>query len=113
MTEEQRNDIFSKVLKFILATNYYYQIIDEVKETAFYRQNLKFHINQVEKELDKLQKQEAITEFYKIADSEKYLNNHELHDEFFKTLCTMPVGGLELFMIDFVTKYSKENENIC
>lgn len=99
------NDRFSKLLKFLLATNYYYQIIDEIKETEFYRQRLKFLINQVESELDHIHKNPKIKEFYKIADDKLYNNNLDLHTYFFEKLTSLSSSMVEQFMIEFLEKH--------
>lgn len=36
MSSENKNDIYSKILKYKLAVNYFYTIIDEVKNTTIY-----------------------------------------------------------------------------
>ena len=99
----------SRVLKFILASNYFYNILDDVKGTVFYKQELKYHLNKTEQALDKIHKTEAMREFFAIADPEKYLNNLELHEAFFEKLIEMNVTELEEFMINFV-KPKKENK---
>lgn len=106
----KENDIKSKVVKFILATNYFYTIVDEIKETNYYKQKVKNLLNQLETELDKIQKSENIKHFYKLANEEIYNNNLELHLMFFELLPKLSSEMLEQFMIDFIKKYELQNE---
>ena len=87
-----KEKIFDSILKYLLSTNYYYTIVDGIKETRFYSQRLKMLLNQLEKEMDRLQKNEGISEFYKIADQERYMHNLDVHEDFFKKLCEMPAS---------------------
>lgn len=83
MATDKEMDLYERVLKSILATNYYYQILDGLVGTSLYRQKLKNLLKQVEAELDQAQKHEAVRTFYRMADHEIHLNNVELHEEFF------------------------------
>ena len=100
-----KEKLFDSILKYLLSTNYYYTIVDGIKETRFYSQRLKMLLNQLEKEMDRLQKNEGISEFYKIADQERYMHNLDVHEDFFKKLCEMPAGTIEKFMEDFTNGY--------
>lgn len=104
------NDVYSRIVKFLLATNYYYTIIDEVKETEYYRQKLKSLINQVEKELDAIHKCKDLKLFYEMADEKLHLNNLDLHTMFFNKICRMSSSMLEAFMIEFLEKHSLPDE---
>ena len=66
----------SVILKFILATNYYYTIVDELKESHLYSKNLKFHLNQLVKEMDKVQKTDTISKFFDMAEPDLLQNNY-------------------------------------
>ena len=98
----------SDILKFILATNYYYTIVDELKETHLYSKNLKFHLNQLVKEMDKLQKTDTISKFFDMAEPDLLQNNYELHTLFFETLSKKSSSEVESFMIDFIEKNKKD-----
>ena len=105
MSSENKNDIYSKILKYKLAVNYFYTIIDEVKNTTIYKQKIKNLLNNLEQELDKQQKEELFIRFYELTSSTTDLQeNLKLHDYFFNKLSSMPVQEIEEFMIDFVTK---------
>ena len=98
----------SVILKFILATNYYYTIVDELKETHLYSKNLKFHLNQLVKEMDKLKKTDTISKFFDMAEPDLLQNNYELHTLFFETLSKKSSSEVESFMIDFIEKNKKD-----
>ena len=100
----------SVILKFILATNYYYTIVDELKESHLYNKNLKFHLNQLVKEMDKVQKTDTISKFFDIAEPDLLQNNYELHTLFFKTLSKKSSSEIEAFMIDFIEKNKKDEK---
>ena len=102
---EFENDVFSRALKYKLATNFYYTMIDEVKGTSIYKQKLKQLIKQVEEEMDKQQKDKVFQEFHKLTGSTKDVQESlRLHEYFFNKICGMPVQELEEYMIDFCTK---------
>ena len=99
------NDVFSRVLKYKLATNYYYTLCDEVKGTSIHKQRIKMLLNQLEQEMDKQQKDKVFVEFHKLTSSTMDVQeNVRLHEYFFKKICKMPVQELEEYMIDFCTK---------
>ena len=100
----------SVILKFILATNYYYTIVDELKESHLYNKNLKFHLNQLVKEMDKVQKTDTISKFFDMAEPDLLQNNYELHTLFFETLSKKSSSEVEKFMIDFVEKNKKDEK---
>ena len=94
----------SVILKFILATNYYYTIVDELKESHLYNKNLKFHLNQLVKEMDKVQKTDTISKFFDMAEPDLLQNNYELHTLFFETLSKKSSSEVEAFMIEAVKR---------
>ena len=94
----------SIILKFILATNYYYTIVDELKESHLYNKNLKFHLNQLVKEMDKVQKTDTISKFFDMAEPDLLQNNYELHTLFFETLSKKSSSEVEAFMIEAVKR---------
>jgi hypothetical protein len=99
------NDVFSRVLKYKLATNFYYTMIDEVKGTSLYNENLEELIKQVEEEMDKQQEGKVFQDFHKLTGSTKHVQESlKLHEYFFNKICRMPVQELEEYMIDFCTK---------
>ena len=100
----------SVILKFILATNYYYTIVDELKESHLYNKNLKFHLNQLVKEMDKVQKTDTISKFFDMAEPDLLQNNYELHTLFFETLSKKSSSEVEAFMIDFIEKNKKDEK---
>ena len=99
------NDVFSRALKYKLAVNYFYTVIDEVKDTILYKQRIKMLVNQLEFELDKQQKEKIFKDFIKFTShSNELQENLKLHEYFFNKICRMPVQELEDYMIDFCTK---------
>lgn len=109
---DKSEEIYSNVVKFILATNYYYTIIDGIKETNFYRQSLKLHVNKTEEILDGIQRSKAMREFYHIADEELYLANLDLHKLFFELVASLPATEVENIMIEIVKKYRKNGNDL-
>ena len=109
MSESDKKKV-SVILKFILATNYYYTIVDELKESHLYNKNLKFHLNQLVKEMDKVQKTNTISKFFDMAEPDLLQNNYELHTLFFETLSKKSSSEVEAFMIDFVEKNKKDEK---
>mgnify|MGYP003616291123 FL=1 len=107
MSESNKKKV-SVILKFILATNYYYTIVDELKESHLYSKNLKFHLNQMVKEMDKVQKTDTISKFFDMAEPDLLQNNYELHTLFFETLSKKSSSEVEAFMIDFIEKNKKD-----
>lgn len=111
----KNEELVSNILKYLLATNYFYTIVDNISGTKFYRHKLKNLLNQIERELDKQQRDESVKEFYKIAEEDMYMKNLEIHIAFFDTLCAMPINEMVDFMVEFINnnydrlKNGKEN----
>lgn len=103
----------SDILKFILATNYYISIIDEIQDTDLFSGKLKVSLKNTLVQLNVIQKKKVISEFFNNADRDLVQNNFDLHCEFFEFISEMKCLDLENFMIDFLkeNKYSKLENN--
>lgn len=102
-----KNDVPSKVLKFILGLNYMYTVVDEIKELNLYKQSFKQLINRIEKELDGYMKHYIIKKFYTQAESEDYINNLEIMETFFEEMSRLHCADLQATMLNFIDEMKK------